>query len=133
MQVPENMAAEPQTAAAASSGHMGEAVIEARRALRSVQDGKHSIAESAQVPCMHLCILTPAPGQRLSSMVRLWVTFHDTQSAADPSVTWLMSADRDCSKRWTAWSRCRLHGLRARCHRPRLASSWTAPRCWSSM
>jgi hypothetical protein len=49
MQVPENMAAEPQTAAASSNGHMGDAVIEARRALRSVQDVKHSVAESTQV------------------------------------------------------------------------------------
>ena len=59
MQVPENMAAEPQTAAASSSGHMGDAVIEARRALRSVQDVKHSVAESAQVTA---CTSAPSPG-----------------------------------------------------------------------
>ena len=66
MQVPENMAAELHTAAASSSGHMGDAVIEARRALRSVQDGKHSVAESAQVlacTSAHSLGVQPVPEQ----------------------------------------------------------------------
>ena len=49
MQVPENMAAVLHTTAATGSGNMGDAVIEARRALRSVQDVVHSVVESAQV------------------------------------------------------------------------------------
>ena len=53
------MAAELHATAASGSGHMGEAVIEARRALRSVQDGKQSVAESAQV---HACTYAHSPG-----------------------------------------------------------------------
>lgn len=85
MQVPENIAAEPQSAAAASSGNMGDAVIDARRALRSVQDGKHSVAESAQVPAC-TCAHPPgwsAPrqyggfvGHILSYMLGCWTSSH---------------------------------------------------------
>lgn len=48
-QVPENAAAVLQSMASAGSGGVGEAVVEARRALRSVQDVMQSVVESAQV------------------------------------------------------------------------------------
>jgi hypothetical protein len=72
IQVPENMAAVLHTTASSASGGMGEAVIEARRALRSVQDVMHSVVESAQVICMHLCV------PFLSLGPKLCLTRHDS-------------------------------------------------------
>lgn len=48
-QVPENAAAGQQSTASGGNGGVGEAVIEARRALRSVQDVMQSVVQSAQV------------------------------------------------------------------------------------
>jgi hypothetical protein len=82
VQVPENMAAVLQPTASAGSGGVGEAVIEARRALRSVQDVMHSVVESAQVPahahCAHRglpCSVETCKIDREGSVLEAWSAY----------------------------------------------------------